>query len=303
MSDAETPNPMKPALEAWFEVWKKCVQDVLSQVSGQPNAFELAGETLPAAESDLRYTVTASGAVAGEMSLRIPQGTGMRLARKFIGEAEPASGEATPETLSDDNREALEELLRQITGLAATAIGGRIGGKVQLQMARAEAPWTWTAESAQVLRTRDEAGTEITLEVAVSPGLAVALAAQAESAARAATAPATVAETSAPSAANPGQPSRPAAAEFDPRTARYNRLLDVGLGVKLRFGSRHMLLRDVLALCSGLVVELDNQLNSPVDLLLDGRVIAKGDVVVIDGKYGLRVTEVLDAPGPAGPAA
>ena len=55
-----------------------------------------------------------------------------------------------------------------------------------------------------------------------------------------------------------------------------------------------MLLRDVLALSSGLVVELDNELNSPVDLLLDGRVIARGEVVVIDGKYGLRVGEVVD---------
>jgi flagellar motor switch protein FliN/FliY len=55
-----------------------------------------------------------------------------------------------------------------------------------------------------------------------------------------------------------------------------------------------MLLRDVLALSSGLVVELDNPLNSPVDLLLDGRVIARGDVVVIDGNYGLRVSEVVE---------
>jgi flagellar motor switch protein FliN/FliY len=55
-----------------------------------------------------------------------------------------------------------------------------------------------------------------------------------------------------------------------------------------------MLLRDVLALSSGLVVELDNPLNSPVDLLLDGRIIARGEVVIIDGKYGLRVMDVAE---------
>jgi flagellar motor switch protein FliN len=58
------------------------------------------------------------------------------------------------------------------------------------------------------------------------------------------------------------------------------------------FGSRRMVLRDVLALSAGAVVELDRPLQAPVDLLLDGRVIAQGEVVVVDGKYGLRVTGV-----------
>jgi flagellar motor switch protein FliN/FliY len=74
--------------------------------------------------------------------------------------------------------------------------------------------------------------------------------------------------------------------------------MDVGLEVKLRFGSRRMVLRDVLALSAGVVVELDRNLQAPVDLLLDGRIIALGEVVVVDGKYGLRITEVLD-PGSA----
>jgi flagellar motor switch protein FliN/FliY len=43
------------------------------------------------------------------------------------------------------------------------------------------------------------------------------------------------------------------------------------------------------------VVELDNSLHSPVDLLLDGRLIAQGEVVVVDGKYGLRVTNVIES--------
>lgn len=96
-------------------------------------------------------------------------------------------------------------------------------------------------------------------------------------------------------------PSAPAAADSVPSAGAvgYQRLFDVGLGVKLRFGTRRMLLRDVLALSSGLVVELDNALESPVDLLLDGRIIARGEVVVIDGKYGLRVTEVVNGPAAA----
>jgi flagellar motor switch protein FliN len=51
----------------------------------------------------------------------------------------------------------------------------------------------------------------------------------------------------------------------------------------------------VLALSAGVVVELDNALHSPVDLLLDGRLIAQGDVVIVDGKYGLRITDVVES--------
>jgi flagellar motor switch protein FliN/FliY len=69
-------------------------------------------------------------------------------------------------------------------------------------------------------------------------------------------------------------------------------LVDVELAVTLRFGSRRMLLREVLDLSPGIVVELDRQVQEPVDMLLDGRVVARGEVVLLDGNYGLRVTEI-----------
>jgi flagellar motor switch protein FliN/FliY len=69
--------------------------------------------------------------------------------------------------------------------------------------------------------------------------------------------------------------------------------MDVELNVTLRFGKRHLSLREVLELTSGSVVELDRQVDEPVELLLNGKVIAKGEAVVIDGNYGLRVSEVL----------
>ena len=70
-------------------------------------------------------------------------------------------------------------------------------------------------------------------------------------------------------------------------------VLDVELNVTLRFGQRQLPLRDVLELTTGSVVELDRQLDEPVELILDGRVVARGEAVVIDGNYGIRVTEVL----------
>jgi flagellar motor switch protein FliN/FliY len=69
-------------------------------------------------------------------------------------------------------------------------------------------------------------------------------------------------------------------------------VMDVELNVTLRFGKRKLTLREVLELTSGSVVELDRQVEEPVELLLDGVVIARGEAVVVDGNYGLRVTEV-----------
>jgi flagellar motor switch protein FliN len=69
-------------------------------------------------------------------------------------------------------------------------------------------------------------------------------------------------------------------------------VMDVELNVSLRFGQRQLPLRDVLELTSGSVIELDRQVDEPVELLLDGKVIARGEAVIVDGNYGLRVTEV-----------
>ena len=71
-----------------------------------------------------------------------------------------------------------------------------------------------------------------------------------------------------------------------------NLVMDVELNVSLRFGQRQMPLREVLELASGSVVELDRQVDEPVELLLDGKVIARGEAVIVDGNYGLRVTEI-----------
>jgi len=69
-------------------------------------------------------------------------------------------------------------------------------------------------------------------------------------------------------------------------------VMDVELNVALRFGQRQMPLREVLELASGSVIELDRLVDEPVELLLDGKLIARGEAVVVDGNYGLRITEI-----------
>lgn len=81
-------------------------------------------------------------------------------------------------------------------------------------------------------------------------------------------------------------------------TSELGRVIDVPLNVTLRFGQRNMRLSEVLELNTGALVELDRQVEEPVDLILDERVIARGEVVIVDGNYGLRVTEIVERPSP-----
>lgn len=80
------------------------------------------------------------------------------------------------------------------------------------------------------------------------------------------------------------------------------RVVDVPLAVTMRFGQRQLTLRELLELGTGSLLELDRQVEEPVDLMLGERVIARGEVVIVDGNYGMRITEVLETPSRSGSA-
>ena len=72
-------------------------------------------------------------------------------------------------------------------------------------------------------------------------------------------------------------------------------LFNVQLEATISFGGRQLLLRDILSLSPGSVIELDRQVSEPAELLVAGRLVARGEVVVVDGNFGLRVTELMNA--------
>jgi len=82
----------------------------------------------------------------------------------------------------------------------------------------------------------------------------------------------------------------------EPRTAappNLNLIMDIGLGVRVELGRTQMKIRDILNLGSGSVVELDKLAGEPVDLLVNDVIFAKGEVVVIDENFGVRITDIL----------
>jgi flagellar motor switch protein FliN/FliY len=70
-------------------------------------------------------------------------------------------------------------------------------------------------------------------------------------------------------------------------------LHDVEMEVTAELGRTRMSVRELLTLASGTVVELDRAAGAPADLLVNGRLIARGEVVVIDENFGIRITEII----------
>jgi flagellar motor switch protein FliN len=267
---------------AFVQVWA----EALSQVLGQITSTEIPCLPLsdappqlpPAADADLWIACTCSGAVRGEMSLRLNPAVVLGFAQVFM--SEPAAPEVE---LTSDHREAVLELFRQVAGLAAMSVKPR-WGEIKLQMETSPGPPSWPASSTSWLQAGKEETADALVEVHLSAALVAALRQENR----------TETVSSPPQA--PAEATRPplssALAEEQNKLAL---LMDVELAMTLRFGARRMLLREILDLCPGSVVELDRQVKEPVELLLDGRLVARGEVVVVEGNYGLRVTEVLAA--------
>ncbi len=69
-------------------------------------------------------------------------------------------------------------------------------------------------------------------------------------------------------------------------------IMDVKLPVRVRIGKKRMLLKDVLNMDIGSVIELNQLANDPLEILVDNHVIAQGEVVIVDGNFGIQVTTI-----------
>jgi flagellar motor switch protein FliN/FliY len=213
------------------------------------------------------------------MSLRLPKAQAVALAQTLLGETREPGKEFQAEY-----REALEELLRQAAGHAATAIQP-FWGDVQFHLQVADAP-SWTVAVAGWLSSAPNAPFSLWTEWQMSAALAAEIRGQ----------PLPPSARPAESVRSPAPPPPPPTVPGEER--KYDVFLGVELDITMRFGEQRLPLREVLQLAPGAVIELDRQISEPVDLLLDGKLIARGEVVVVDGNYGLRVLEVTQPPLP-----
>jgi flagellar motor switch protein FliN len=274
---AGTARQSEPA--EFLQIWSESFSQVLGQITGSVLPCVVEKEKpphlAPAAEGDLRTVITCSGALRGEMSLRIAPATVLGLAQIFM--SEPATPEAQP---TADHREAAIELLRQVSGIVSTTAKAR-WGEIQLLVELAAGAPSWSPAEVFWLQAGEAGPAAMFLEFGLSAALVAQLRAGKTEAVKGEEAKAVI-----------GPPTAVLSTDSRKDTSTLDLLMDVQLAMTLRFGAKTLLLREVLDLSPGTVVELDRRLQDPVELLLDGKLIARGEVVVIEGNYGLRVTEV-----------
>jgi len=260
-------------LKEYRQIWARSVRQVLSKLTSV--AFEarsLGPGALPPKPPDV-YALFAVGApMAGEQSVTISTPEALALCRLMQPDL-PAEGAA----LEAVHREVVAELFRQVASAVSTALAARLGRECEVRLARMEPPsWTPVPQATFGIQASAPQALEAILYCHADPQLALVLG---------------------PAPAQPERaPATPANSNGSPNLAF---LKDVQLAVTLRFGRCQVSVRDILHMLPDSVVELEQDVEEPVELLIGKRVIAWGDVVVVDGNYGLRVTKVVGEPLPA----
>lgn len=179
----------------------------------------------------------------------------------------------------------LEILSQSLSGLAQS-LGGRLGCEVTCtkgdECSHAPTEGHWVA-------------VDVAYEDAVLPGILLGFSPQVmDRLEHAGEAP--PADDVAADAREIAAPPPDALAAFVPHASKtLNLLLDVELPVSVSFGRAELLLKDVLKLTTGSIVELNRGVSEPVEVIVNNCVVARGEVVVMDGNYGVRIHQIISA--------
>jgi flagellar motor switch protein FliN len=256
----------RPFSDAFFSSLVAAISDASGSpwlVAVVPDQQSTADESEP-----VRINLVLEGDLKGEFLLEFRRTDAVVLAAKCL---QQAAGE-----FGTEQSEALLKCVEAAMSNFCTAVAEEYGTFTS-QASIASEGASDRANVAEVTAV-DDGGTRVSLLMYLNPALAEALSLQAEK----------TSEASEKSKSAVGEKEGKAI----PEQLNLQLVMGVELIVTLRFGQRRLALREVLELTSGSVIELDRQVEEPVELLLEGKVIARGEAVVIDGNYGLRVTEV-----------
>ena len=251
-SPALTPHPLSGAI-------CQALADIFAQKFGSSWTVDTSiSETSPSEAAQISFSIGVSGPFQGNAIIGITQADAGLLAQNFT---EPA-----PTELNDEQKNSVQTLLQEITGRASTLLETQFGN-LALTISPLEQPSS--QGTGIVLHVSDTTKRGVALYLLIGNELMEAMV---------------------------SNPSTSTTTESDKKTIVSDTNLDLLMGVDLtltlRFGTRTLTLREILDLTSGSVVELDRQVQEPADLLLGDKLIARGEVVIVDGNYGLRITEL-----------
>jgi len=88
----------------------------------------------------------------------------------------------------------------------------------------------------------------------------------------------------------------PVAHESEEHIPDLSLVRDVKVIASVEVGRRQLTLADALNIAPGAIIQLNREIDSPLDLRINGQLVARGEVVVVDNDFGLRIVEVIDDP-------
>jgi flagellar motor switch protein FliN len=255
-------------MKSYLECWTTVATTLFSQaLAGEPELTESLPKPLGA--GSFGFVAHIAGEVEG----------------RFVVVLDPALLESPLVGEGVDQKAGWAEILNEVAGAAAGEMLAQTGKKCRVEKFE-EAPGESKISCAFQLKSGEKSWTILVRDEVRAPKVAAAPppAAQPSAAPPPADQPAAqAAPPDAPAAQPTPSPSLSAGIEL---------LLDVELEAALRFGCKELPLADILDLGPGDVVQLDRNVADPVDLIVGDKIVARGEVVLVNGNFGLRVTEV-----------
>ena len=260
-------------MTTYIDCWAQVAADLFQQaLAGEPELVDSLPR--PFAAGSFGFVATISGDEQGRFSLVLDASI---LDAPLLGEG-------------SDQKAGWAELLQETINAAAGELLAKTGKKCRVKKFE-ESPGESKVTRAFLLKSGDRSWTILARDElqAAKPAAGADLPSAPASAPTPVAAPMSA---DAPSASVPSASPMPPLPAAPPLSPGLELLLDVELEASLRFGCREMPLGEILDLGPGDVVQLDRHVSDPVDLIVGDKIVARGEVVLVNGNFGLRVTEV-----------
>ena len=287
-----------PALHPFIAALCKAICEVFTKTFGSDWTVEISQRPLTNQDAAaVWFGFLLSGDVQGEAALQISLHDAGLLANKFVADPEKPKAD-----FDVTDKQVVQEILQQVLESAAASLKEQFGQITPKVIAIGPPAWDgltvlldvagglWGGSSLQLRLNND-------LVAAMSP----------KPSADAAPPPAESASASTVSGAHEERVSIATEApelfwdvDLNEGLASisgkdFEVLRKTDLQLTMRFGTRTLTLKDVLGLSSGSIIKLDREVQAPADLMLGEKIVGRGEVVIVDGNFGVRVTEVASA--------
>lgn len=265
---------MKPFIDLIVQETTATIEGLMGKT---PNVTHTSDSNVSLENLSIPYSISyiqASGDGSGELAMILPVAMGTALADMMLG----GEGETKTE-MSEDDLDAIKEISANIFGAISTSLNSQKElPKLNFSCSNIE----FVTQSIELSRFDKAYIFNFSLD-SIQSNFTILANASFVGLFEGGAAPVAQAESS----------SAPVASTLSPTEFKnINMILDVRLNVKVRIGQKRMLLKDVIAMDIGSVIELNQLANDPLDILVDDKVIAKGEVVIVDGNFGIQITDI-----------